>query len=154
MSVQQISEQDRKAAIPGFIIERTSKRMRQSFKEVLKEMNAGVTIDQWAIMYELKQDDGLSQYELASRTFKDAPTVTRIIDKLCDKKLAKRTADPNDRRRFSIYLTKRGINKIDKIIPAARAFREKMWEGLDEQTVNFLIDTLNSVFENLTPLKK
>ena len=140
---------DQKAEIPGFIIERTSKRMRQSFKSVLKKMEAGITIDQWAILYELEKEDGLSQYELADRTFKDAPTVTRIIDKLSDKDLVNRLPDPEDRRRFSIFLTNGGKRKIDEIIPVARSFRKKVWNGLDEKTVGFLIKTLNKVFDNL-----
>ena len=149
MNAKSINATDRKAEIPGFIIERTAKRMRQSFKGVLKEMDAGITIDQWAILYELKKEDGLSQYELAHRTFKDAPTVTRIIDKLSDKKLTRRLPDPEDRRRFSIFLTTEGKVKIDEIIPAARSFREKAWKGLNEETVDFLINTLNKVFGNL-----
>jgi len=106
----QVNSKDRKAEIPGFMIERTSKRMRQSFKKILKEMNAEITIDQWAILYELKKENELSQYQLADRTYKDAPTVTRIIDKLT---------------------------------------RAQAWKGLDEATVNFLIQTLNHVFDNL-----
>ncbi len=149
MASHQISQKDRKEDIPGFIIERTSKRMRQSFKAVLKNMDAGITIDQWAILYELKKEDGLSQYELASRTFKDAPTVTRIIDKLCTKKLLDRLPDTLDRRRFCIYLTENGKNKINEILPVARTFRKKVWNGLDDETVTFLIKTLNQVFDNL-----
>lgn len=149
MNTQQIDSKDRKAEIPGFIIERTAKRMRQSFKGVLKKMDAGVTIDQWAILYELEKEDGLSQYELANRTFKDAPTVTRIIDLLSDKKLTNRVPDPGDRRRFNIFLTDTGKRKIEEIIPAARSFREKVWDGLDEKTVDLLIKSLNKVFINL-----
>jgi len=149
MNTHKISPKDRKAEIPGFIIERTSKRMRQSFKGVLKNIEAGITIDQWAVLYELKKTNGLSQYELASRTFKDAPTVTRIIDKLCDKKLTSRLPDSEDRRRFNIHLTDAGKTKIDEVIPVARAFRKKVWKGLDEETVQFLIKTLNNVFDNL-----
>ncbi len=147
--MQQLSAKDRKEEIPGFIIERTAKRLRQSFKMVLKQMDAGITIDQWAILYELEKEDGLSQFELANRTFKDAPTVTRIIDKLCAKKLMTRIPDTEDRRRFSIYLTDIGRIKINEIIPAARSFRTKVWNGLDDKTVDFLTKTLNQVFDNL-----
>lgn len=142
-------DQLRKADIPGFLIERTAKKMRQSFKQVLLRMEVGVTIDQWAILYELNRADGLSQLELAQRTYKDAPTVTRIIDKLCLKQLVERRADPEDRRRFSIFLMKQGRLKIELILPEARAFREKVWDGLGENKVKELIQTLNHVFRNL-----
>jgi len=145
----QVNSKDRKAEIPGFMIERTSKRMRQSFKKILKEMNAEITIDQWAILYELKKENELSQYQLADRTYKDAPTVTRIIDKLTHKGLVERLSALDDRRRFEIHLTKTGNKKVEEILPAARAFRAQAWKGLDEATVNFLIQTLNHVFDNL-----
>ncbi len=143
------NRQLRKADIPGFLIERTAKKMRQSFKQVLHRIDVGVTIDQWAILYELNRADGLSQLELAKRTYKDAPTVTRIIDKLCLKKLVERRADPTDRRRFSIFLRAEGRLKISLILPEARAFREKAWDGLGEKEVKQLIQTLNHVFRNL-----
>jgi DNA-binding MarR family transcriptional regulator len=138
-----------KADIPGFIIERTAKRMRRSFKQVLLRLGAEVTIDQWALLYELDREEGLSQLELATRTFKDAPTVTRIIDKLCAKRLTERRADPEDRRRFGIYLTTQGHTKIQYILPAARAFREKVWDGLEDKEVEHLTKVLNKVFKNL-----
>ena len=149
MNSTQINSKDKKADIPGFIIERTSKRMRQSFKGIIKKMNAGITIDQWAVLYTLKKEDKLNQFELANRTFKDAPTITRIIDKLSEKNMIDRMPDIEDRRRFTIQLTDTGKNKIDEIIPAARAFRRKVWKGLDKENVNLLITTLNQVFENL-----
>lgn len=150
MNIKSINSKDRKAEIPGFMIERTSKKIRQSFKRVLQNMDAGITIDQWAILYELEKEDGLSQYEIASRTYKDAPTVTRIIDKLCHKDLTERLMDAEDRRRFSIHLTTAGKTKIEAILPAARTFRQKVWKGLDEETVDLLIHTLNHVFNNLS----
>lgn len=149
MNSTQVNKKDRKADIPGFSIERTSKRIRQSFKKVLKRIEAEITIDQWAILYELEKEDGLNQYEIASRTYKDAPTVTRIIDKLCEKKLTERLPDPKDRRRFGIYLTDLGKLKIAMVIPYARKFREKVWGDLDDETVSKLIKTLNKVFKNL-----
>ena len=105
MIANQSDSKSKKTEISGFIIERTAKRMKQSFKKILKEKNAGITVDQWVILQELKKEDGLSQFEIASRTFKDAPTVTRIIDLLCKKQLLRRLPDTTDRRKFNIFLT-------------------------------------------------
>ena len=90
------SNASRKGEVWGFIIERTAKRMKQAFKRELNAASVGVTVDQWIILQFLNDRDGSSQFEIAKETYKDAPTVTRIIDLLCKKGLICRKADPTD----------------------------------------------------------
>ena len=73
---------DKKAEQSGFILERTAKRMKQHIQQQLAAAAADITVDQWILMQELEKTPGVSQLELARATFKDAPTVTRIIDLL------------------------------------------------------------------------
>lgn len=137
------------ADLPGFVLERASKRMKQYFQEQLVKSGCGITIDQWVILQELNERDGLSQLEIAQATFKDAPTVTRIIDLLCEKDLTKRIVDTDDRRKFRIELTKKGRQKIEEALPIIEQAREKTWQGFDEQKLETLMQMLNEVFENL-----
>ncbi len=150
MIVNQPDSKSRKTEISGFIIERTAKRMKQSFKSILKEKDAGITVDQWVVLQELKKEDGLSQFEIAIRTYKDAPTVTRIIDLLCKKQLLERLPDPKDRRKFKIFLTKAGKAKIKEILPLVESFRKEAWNGLSDKEMNQLSTILNTIFKNLT----
>lgn len=46
-----------------------------------------VTLEQWSLLTRLWKDDGISQTELAVRTNKDLPTVTRSLVKLKEKGL-------------------------------------------------------------------
>ncbi len=73
-------------SISGYQIELTAKLMRQRFKRSLHKAKAGVTIDQWVLLQQLSLGDGISQLELATAVYKDAPTVTRIIDLLVEAK--------------------------------------------------------------------
>ncbi len=141
--------QSQKTELSGFVLERTAKRLKLAFKRVLGEAKVGVTVDQWVILQELQKEEGLSQYTIAERVFKDAPTVTRIIDLLCQKGLTERQPDPEDRRRFSIHLTAAGREKIGDILPLVHAFRERAWAGLDDQELNRLSSILNTIFNNL-----
>lgn len=150
MIANQPDSKGRKTEISGFIIERTAKRMKQSFKTILKEQHAGITVDQWVILQELKREDGLSQFEIAVRTFKDAPTVTRIIDLLCKKELLERLPDSEDRRKFNIFLTKAGKAKIVEVLPMVESFRAEAWNGLSDKEINQLKSLLNTIFKNLT----
>ncbi len=142
---------EKKAEQSGFILERTARRMKQHIQQQLTAAGADITVDQWILMQELEKSTGLSQLELARATFKDAPTVTRIIDLLCTKGLAKRTADPADRRRFCIRLTPSGYEKIGAVLPLVKAARLKAWAGLDDQQMEQLTRTLNQVYDNLSP---
>lgn len=138
-----------KLEISGAIIERTAKRMRQHFQRMLKHAKVDVTFDQWLILQALNKEDGLSQLAIAQEVYKDPPTVTRIIDLLCKKKLLVRKADLSDRRKFNIFLTTKGQHKIKEIIPLTYTFRSKAWDKLTEQQMSQLTDTLNIIFNNL-----
>ena len=149
MIANQLNSKSRKTEISGFIIERTAKKMKQSFKRILKEQRAEITVDQWVILQELQKENGLSQFEIAARTFKDAPTVTRIIDLLCKKQLLERLPDAEDRRKFNIFLTNAGKLKIGEVLPMVEAFRAEAWNGLSDKEINQLKNTLNTIFQNL-----
>ncbi len=142
--------QDRKAEqVPGFILERTAKRMKQYFSQHLKAVDAGITADQWVILQELDKRNKQSQLELAQATFKDAPTITRIIDLLCKKKLTERLPDPEDRRRFKISLTQEGRALIDRLMPMVKEYRRSVWAPLKDEEVDLLVTILNKIFEGI-----
>ena len=140
---------DRKSEVSGFILERTARRMKQFFQQRLASAGVDITIDQWVILQELEREDGQSQFELARATFKDAPTVTRIIDLLCNKELTRRVPDAADRRRFRIELTEAGRLKITEVLPLIKGFRRDAWRGLRDEEVDQLVSTLNKIFDNL-----
>ena len=76
-----------KVSVPVFILERTSKKMKHAFQRVLKKWNTNLTADQWVVLQCLQEHDGLTQFEIGQKTYKDAPTLTRIIDKLVNKNM-------------------------------------------------------------------
>ena len=90
----------------------------------------------------------MSQNELAECTYKDAPTVTRIIDILCKKELTKRVMDPNDRRRFKIMLTQEGKTVIEKALPEVYAIRKQGWQGLEDNDYEHLMRILDTIYKN------
>ncbi len=52
---------------------------------------------------------------IKERMVERAPNLTRLTDKLCDKKLIKRIAYPEDRRVVLIEITKSGLELLDTI---------------------------------------
>lgn len=134
----------------GFQIERTAKKIRQYLQKKFNEANTGITVDQWVILDVLHENDGVSQFEIAEKTYKDAPTVTRIIDLLCQKKLTQRMVDGEDRRRFNIFLTESGKDKVNEVLPIVLEMREQGWKGLsydDYITLMRILSGINGNFD-------
>lgn len=133
----------------GFRIERTAKRMKQVAAQSLKRGGIDVTVDQWVVLDQLEQEEALSQQEIGCRTFKDAPTVTRIIDLLDEKGLIRRKPHPNDRRKTLIYLTAFGTAQVKKIKPLMVEVRKQAYDGLSSKQIEQLIDLMDHIYKNL-----
>lgn len=135
----------------GLLIEKTAKLLKLSFARLLMlHPEVDITVDQWVIIQLLYKHKALSQQDLAELSFKDAPTVTRIIDLLENKSYVIRNSDPGDRRKFVISLTKEGIDMYHRILPLLQEFRSECYEGLNNEELSSLEYILNKIFTNLS----
>ncbi|MCB9284796.1 MAG: MarR family transcriptional regulator [Lewinellaceae bacterium] len=139
----------KQSAVSGFVIERTAKRMKQACQQYLTQAGIDLTVDQWVLLQELHKLDGQGQNDLARKTFKDAPTVTRIIDLLCKKGLTERQVAPEDRRKFNITLTKAGKSLVREALPVIQEFRLQAYQNLSDTEIDILTGILDRIFENL-----
>ena len=96
----------------------------------------------------LSKNNGQSQAELASKSFKDAPTTSRILDLLEKKKYIERQRFENDRRRYKIFLTTQGKQVIKKLQPLVKDLRLQGWQNLTEEDYQNFLRIINQVFEN------
>ncbi|HEY0740571.1 MAG TPA: MarR family transcriptional regulator [Chryseosolibacter sp.] len=133
----------------SFLLDRTARRVKQFAQQRFKVLKFPVTVDQWLIMKNIYERGAMKQNELAELVFKDNPTVTRIIDLLCDKKLVARNPHPNDRRSFQIELTREGKKKVDQLKPKIADIRLQAWEGLSEKDFQHFKKVLNTIYKNL-----
>jgi DNA-binding MarR family transcriptional regulator len=138
-----------KIELPGYIIERTAKKMKQSFARMLTANHADITVDQWVVLQLLEKETGLNQLDIATKSFKDAPTITRMLDLLEQKSLLNRLPDPSDRRKFVIEISNKGKQLIKRLKPAVKQFRETSYENIDPLEMEKLFQTMNTIFENL-----
>ena len=67
-----------------------------------------ITPEQWTVLNFLWEKDGVTQQELCNATFKDKPSMTRLIDNMERQHLVVRISDKKDRRTNLIHLTKDG----------------------------------------------
>jgi DNA-binding MarR family transcriptional regulator len=133
----------------SFLLDRTARRVKQYAQQKFSELGFQVTVDQWLVLKNLYENDQMKQNELAERVFKDNPTLTRIIDLLCEKGLTSRKIHPADRRSFIVELTKEGRKKVEQMKPQIREVRLKAWEGLSDKDFKKFKKILNTIYNNL-----
>lgn len=133
----------------GHLLERTSRKVKLSFVQLFKELNVDITPEQWMIIDTLNSNDGLTQSELAEEGFKNAPTISRIIDGLEKKQLVQRVTDRKDKRKSFIYITEEGKSIVNRCLPGVNKLREHTWKGLDGDDYHMFREILDKVFSNL-----
>ncbi len=133
----------------SFLLDKTSRRIKQYAQQKFNELNFGVTVDQWIILKQLYQNCDMHQSELADVTFKGTPTLTRIVDLLCEKGLAERVMDPTDRRKFKVNLTQSGHQKVEEMIPEVGKIRKAAWTNLEPGDFKHFKYVLETIYKNL-----
>jgi DNA-binding MarR family transcriptional regulator len=131
----------------GFVVNRAAQQLANALAQGLAPHD--VTPQQWAVLNRLWEEDGLSQQELAERTFKDPPNTTRILDKLQRKGLIVRRPDASDRRVQLIYLTDQGRRLRDVLVPLAQQVLARACAGISEDERATVLRVLKRIDVNL-----
>ena len=132
----------------GPILERTLKVIRQNVLQIFRDLDLDITTEQWVILDSLHQQDGQSQTDLANSNFKDAPTLSRIIDLMCKKEMTERQRSEEDRRSFNIFLTKKGKKIHQKAYPQILKLRKTGWNNLTDEDFTTFQRLMDQIYQN------
>ena len=122
-----------------------ARRMQKNFREAGLE----ITIEQWSILYHLWKEDGLSQQDLCNKTFRDKPSITRLIDNLEKLKLVNRTASKDDKRKNLICLTDTAKELQQQTIDLANQTMDEALIGINKTEIETVKNVLQQVYDNL-----
>lgn len=109
-----------------------------------------MTVDQWVLVDHISRDEGISQNVLAEITYKDPPTVTRIIDLLERKGFVQRRMAVGDRRKFNIFMTEAGMKIREEAFPVVAEIRRKGWGELSETDYQQFVRIMDSIYNNFS----
>ncbi|WP_026768852.1 MarR family winged helix-turn-helix transcriptional regulator [Asinibacterium sp. OR53] len=123
-----------------------ARRMQKNFRQA----GLDITIEQWSILYHLWKEDCLSQQELCNRTFRDKPSITRLIDNLEKQKLVKRMPSKEDRRINLVCLTETAKELQDRTIELANQTMSEALVGVNKEEIETVKTVLQRVYDNLT----
>lgn len=108
-----------------------------------------VTPEQWTVMYYLWTRDGVTQQELCNLTFKDKPSMTRLIDNLEKLDCVKRIPGKNDRRINIIKLTAKGRELESQTKPVVLSVIREALSSMSSSDIDVACRVLTSIFDNL-----
>ncbi|MBX2931527.1 MAG: MarR family transcriptional regulator [Chitinophagaceae bacterium] len=123
-----------------------ARRLQKNFRN----NGIDITIEQWSILYHLWKEDGLSQQELCNRTFRDKPSITRLIHNLEKQKLVKRVSDKKDKRVNSVCLTESAKKLHDITISIANQTMDEALVNVSKEEIETVKNVLQKVYDNVT----
>lgn len=132
------------AILNGKVSAAINRKLYRNFRQ----HNLEITPEQWTVLIFLWKRDGVTQQELCNATFKDKPSMTRLIDNMEKQHLVVRISDKADRRTNLIHLTKTGKELEDR---ASVVVEQTLREALKDITIEELSisqEVLRKIFYN------
>jgi DNA-binding MarR family transcriptional regulator len=103
----------------------------------------------FALLLALAEREGLPQQTISTLVGVDPRNAVPLVDDLETRGLVTREADPSDRRRYKISLTREGHRKMNTLRVAGVALEEEMLETLNEHERDQLHALLVKLFLSL-----
>ena len=133
------------AVLNGRVSAAINRRLVMDFKK----KGIDISPEQLTVLSLLWKKDRVTQQELCNITFKDKPNMTRLIDSLEKKGLAKRITDENDKRNNLILLTPEGKAIEEKAFLVANATMREALVNVTPQELAIGQDLLKKIFNNM-----
>ena len=145
MSNNQFKRGELYSFITGVASTAISRRLQKNFKQEGIE----ITIEQWSVLYHLWKKDGISQQELCNASYRDKPSITRLVDNLEKLKMVKRVGSPTDRRMNLICLTDAARKLQEQTMAIAENTLNEALDGVSAADIERAKSVLQKVYDNL-----
>jgi len=143
------NNQFKKGELYSFITGKASTAIARRLQKKFNSAGLNLTIEQWSVLYHLWKQDGISQQELCNATFRDKPSITRLVDNLERLQLVKRVASDSDRRINLIFLTKQAQKLQEDSMALAEETLNEALEMVPADKIEVCKEVLQVVYDNL-----
>jgi DNA-binding MarR family transcriptional regulator len=143
------NNQFKKGELYSFITGKASTAIARRLQKKFNSSEVNLTIEQWSVLYHLWKQDGASQQELCNATFRDKPSITRLVDNLEKLNLVKRVSDDKDRRINKIFLTRQAQKLQEETMQLAEETLNEALQGVPAAHIDICKAVLQTVYDNL-----
>jgi len=112
----------------------------------------GTTRAQWIVLFRLREQEGLSQVDLADVLELQPISLVRLLDRLVEHGLLERRPDPRDRRANRLFLTKSGRQLVEDLDSLRDAIAIDVLRELPADSIQTSLATLKDVKDRIKAL--
>jgi len=109
----------------------------------------GTTRAQWIVLFRLRQQEGLSQVDLADVLELQPISLVRLLDRLVEHGLLERRPDPRDRRANKLFLTKAGRRLVNDLDSLRDTIATDVLRDVPADAIRASLDTLVEIKERI-----
>jgi MarR family transcriptional regulator for hemolysin len=109
----------------------------------------GTTRAQWIVLFRLRQQEGLSQVDLADVLELQPISLVRLLDRLVEHGLLERQPDPRDRRANRLFLTHSGHQLVDDLDSLRDSIATDVLRDLPSEAIQTSLETLRDIKERI-----
>ncbi|WP_427337986.1 MarR family winged helix-turn-helix transcriptional regulator [Caloranaerobacter sp. DY30410] len=131
----------------SFVTSKACKEIAEAFNKRL--MKLGVTRVQWIALYYLGKCEGIKQKELAEKMNIKDSTVARLIDRMEREGYVIRVKDLEDERITKLYLTEKGIELREKLLPEGKKMSEILSKNITDEEMEIFKRVLKKMVDNV-----
>jgi len=143
------NNQFKKGELYSFITGKASTAIARNLQKKFNTAGLNLTIEQWSVLYHLWKQDGISQQELCNATFRDKPSITRLVDNLERLRLVKRVPSESDRRINMIFLTSQAQKLQEQSMVLAEETLNEALSSVPPEKIDVCKEVLQIVYDNL-----
>ncbi len=123
------------------------KSMMRMLKKRFRQEEIDLTLEQYFLLNILDHEEGLILQDLADIVDRDKSVVLRHINGLEENYFVARTADPQDRRRKLLLVTKRGINVLKRARALDEQINDEVTRNIGDEGLQKFQETLTNIYE-------
>lgn len=133
----------------SILMDKAARAQTSRLQNLFLKAHHDITVEQWMILLLLWKENGQFQQQLADGMCKDKTTLTRQIDGLEKNNIIVRVPDKIDRRHKRIYLTRKGRDLQQELIPLGIENGLCAMRDIPPEHLQICKDVLRKVHENL-----
>src|ERR1700761_1301810 len=112
----------------------------------------GTTRAQWIVLFRLREQEGLSQVDLAEVLELQPISLVRLLDRLVEHGLVERRSDPRDRRANRLFLTPAGRQLADDLDSLREEIATDVLQGIPAASIETSLRALRDVKDRIKTL--
>jgi len=112
----------------------------------------GTTRAQWIVLFRLRDQEGLSQVDLADVLELQPISLVRLLDWLVEHGLVERRSDPKDRRANRLFVTAAGRKLADDLDSLRNEIATDVLQDLPTSAIQTSLKTLRDIKERIKTL--